>query len=567
MNPTRVLWVVFALLTPFNPTVAQNSVDSVSIPNSAGVTTKIVGDELHFKLQRAPEPAEIRLPRINNNVYGAYWKKSEASAETFDPPALSDSEYLPPVLPAAGQHLTFSQTPTEWRIRLNNKIQYPATVILRLVGPATYAPEGYVCQPDGDGSIVLPARHAEVTGEKLQFEPLTHKNTVGYWVNADEFATWTFKTNQHRKWDVHILQGCGAGQGGSLIQLDFGSQQLQHRVVETGHFQNFRWKLIGQVELAANSEQSLKITCEQLAKNAVMDIRQLRLIPSDEASSSVKRLTQTSPDCEPPAIRDGKPAAGKRVIHRLPESTSSQAYHSIYLPTNWNSKTSFPVLVEWGGNGPYKNRLGDRNSGRVEDGLLGYGLGGNDGYIWICLPYLNAAGTHNVSQWWGTPPDYSPEATLEYAQKAIADVCGNFNGDRERLVLIGFSRGAIACNHLGLYNDDIAKLWKGFVCFSHYDGVRSWPMPSSDAKSARQRLKRLGLRPQWILSESGEGGRGQLAQTRSFLKNPPAEQFHLMETGFVNHDDDWALRPSPTRQAVRSGLQELLELPPREESL
>ena len=115
MNPTRVLWVVFALLTPFNPTVAQNSVDSVSIPNSAGVTTKIVGDELHFELQRAPELAEIRLPRINNNVYGAYWKKSEAPAETFDPPALSDSEYLPPVLPAAGQHLTFSQTPTEWR--------------------------------------------------------------------------------------------------------------------------------------------------------------------------------------------------------------------------------------------------------------------------------------------------------------------------------------------------------------------------------------------------------------------------------------------------------------------
>jgi hypothetical protein len=567
MNPTLVSRVTLLLLIPLTLTAAQDDGESLSIPNSAGVSTNIVGDELHFELKSATEPAEIRLPRLNNNVYGAYWKSIDAPSETFDPPALSGSEYLAPVLPAASQHLAFSQTPTEWRIQLNNKIQYPATVILRLVGPATFAPEGHVCQPDGDGSIVLPAKHAQVTGEKIQFEPLTHKNTVGYWVNANEFATWKFKTTQNSKWDVHILQGCGAGQGGSLIQLDFGSQQLQHRVVETGHFQNFRWKRIGQVELATDSEQSLKVTCEKLSKNAVMDLRQIRLIPSDAKSTPVKRLAQTSPDCEPPAIRDGEPAAGKRVISRLPDSASSQSYHSVYLPTNWNSKTSFPVLVEWGGNGPYENRLGDRNSGRVEDGLLGYGLGGNDGYIWICLPYLNSAGTHNVSQWWGTPPDYSPKATLEYAQKAIADVCEKFNGDRERLVLIGFSRGAIACNHLGLYNDDIAKLWKGFVCFSHYDGVRTWPMPSSDAESARQRLKRLGIRPQWILSESVEGGQGQLAQTREFLGNPSAEQFHLMETGIINHDDDWALRPNPTRQAVRSGLQKLLGLTPRDESL
>ncbi len=567
MNTSSIPFVSTLTLLASTLTLAQESGQALSIPNSAGVTTEVAGNELHFNLTQAPETAEIRLPRLNNNVEGAYWKNIEAPPETLDPPALSDSEYLPPDLPAANQQLAFKQTPTQWRIQLHDKIRYPATVILQLIGPATYAPKGYVCQPDGDGSIVLPAKHAQVTGEKLQFEPLTHKNTVGYWVNANEYATWQFKTAQHSQWDVHILQGCGAGQGGSLIHLDVGAQQLQHRVIETGHFQNFRWKRIGQVELEPDSEQTLKVSCAELARNAVMDIRQIRLVPSNTSETTARRLTETSPDSYPPTVRSEEPGAGKRVISRVSDWNGSQVYHSLYLPTNWNSQASFPVLVEWGGNGPYENRLGDRNSGRVEDGVLGYGLGGNDGYIWICLPYLNAAGTRNVSQWWGTPPDYSPEATLEYAQKAIADVCERFNGDQERLVLVGFSRGAIACNHLGLYNDDIAQLWKGFVCFSHYDGVRSWPMPSSDAESARRRLQRLGSRPQWILSESGTGGQGQLAQTRAFLGNPSGEPFHLMETGFVNHDDDWALRPSPTRKAVREGLQQLLGLPPRDESL
>ena len=92
-------------------------------------------------------------------------------------------------------------------------------------------------------------------------------------------------------------------------------------------------------------------------------------------------------------------------------------------------------------------------------------------------------------------------------------------------------------------------------------------MPSSTTEAARQRLKRLGSRPQWILSESRNGKKGQLAGTMNFLANEPNGTFHFMETGYINHDDDWALRPGPTRQAVRAGLQRLLDLDERQESL
>jgi hypothetical protein len=48
-----------------------------------------------------------------------------------------------------------------------------------------------------------------------------------------------------------------------------------------------------------------------------------------------------------------------------------------------------------------------------------------------------------------------------------------------------------------MHDDEIAKLWKAFVCYSHYDGESTgWPYPDADKLSAIGRLKRLGGRPQ-----------------------------------------------------------------------
>ena len=66
----------------------------------------------------------------------------------------------------------------------------------------------------GDGRLNLHAYQAKTTGEKLRFEPQAHKNTVGYWVNAKDFATWSIQVERPGKFNVGILQGCGAGQGG-----------------------------------------------------------------------------------------------------------------------------------------------------------------------------------------------------------------------------------------------------------------------------------------------------------------------------------------------------------------
>jgi hypothetical protein len=260
-------------------------------------------------------------------------------------------------------------------------------------------------------------------------------------------------------------------------------------------------------------------------------------------------------DLTVPGMGDGVPVAGKRVRQVHPDYKGTSVHHALYLPDDWIPGKSYPVIVEYTGNGGYRNEFGDACDGRVEGASLGYGISGGSGCIWIVLPYLSESGTANVTKWWGDAPTFRPDATVAYAKKTVPWVCKEYGGDPDRVVLAGFSRGSIACNYIGLHDDEIAKLWKAFVCYSHYDGERTgWPYPNVDKPSAIRRLKRLGGRPQYILSEAGTEG------IRKFIESTgiPGD-FTYAATGFRNHNDAWVLRPSPARDALRLWLQKVTQ--------
>ncbi|MGA0133402.1 MAG: sulfatase-like hydrolase/transferase [Opitutales bacterium] len=124
--------------------------------------------------------------------------------------------------------------------------------------------------------IHLEARDAKVTGTKLLYEVPPHKDTLGYWVNVDDTAAWTFDAPKSGSYRVTVLQGCGKGQGGSVVALDCGSSTLEFTVEETGHFQRFMPREVGRLTLAAG-ENTLKVRPVKKAKNAVMDLRRVML--------------------------------------------------------------------------------------------------------------------------------------------------------------------------------------------------------------------------------------------------------------------------------------------------
>lgn len=271
----------------------------------------------------------------------------------------------------------------------------------------------------------------------------------------------------------------------------------------------------------------------------------------DASANSLPDISTIPADLTIPPIETGPPRAGVRVAVIPPEYQGTSVHHVLYLPVNWRPGTKYPVLVEYAGNGNYRNKYGDVTTGEVEGSKLGYGISGGRDYIWLCLPYVSKDGTKNQTIWWG-----DVNATVAYAKREVARVCEQWGGDCGRIVLCGFSRGAIACGYIGLHDDEIAALWKAFIPYSHYDGAREWNYPDSYKAAAQTRLGRLAGRSSLIIDE-----RSNLATTRRYIDSTGIDApFTYLPLPFRNHNDAWALRDIPTRRAVRNWLEEILEL-------
>lgn len=138
----------------------------------------------------------------------------------------------------------------------------------------------FMPNPQGpDGTIPLPARTAEVHGVQLRYEPLPHKNTLGFWVRADDWASWEFTVRKPGEFTLSILQGCGKGQGGSEVEFTVADQTLGIRVEDTGQFQNFKERQIGVVKLDKPGHYTLTVKAKSKPGVAVMDLRKVTLTP------------------------------------------------------------------------------------------------------------------------------------------------------------------------------------------------------------------------------------------------------------------------------------------------
>ncbi|MFM7556485.1 MAG: sulfatase/phosphatase domain-containing protein, partial [Verrucomicrobiota bacterium] len=130
--------------------------------------------------------------------------------------------------------------------------------------------------------VFLEARDASVSGEKLLYEKPAHKDTLGYWVNPADTASWTFAAPRAGRYRVTVLQGCGRGQGGSVVALECGDSRLEFTVEETGHFQRFVPREVGLLTLSAG-RNTLRVQPVRKAQAAVMDLRRVMLERIDDA--------------------------------------------------------------------------------------------------------------------------------------------------------------------------------------------------------------------------------------------------------------------------------------------
>lgn len=256
-------------------------------------------------------------------------------------------------------------------------------------------------------------------------------------------------------------------------------------------------------------------------------------------------------DLVTPPMTDGDPAPGLRVRQVASEYAGTGVYHALYLPTDWRPGKNYPVLVEYTGNHSPKHG----STGEVKDANLGYGLTGGEGFIWVSMPYVQHGGLSNAVRWWG-----DRQATIDYCKTNLPRILEDFGGDPDNVILIGFSRGAIACSYIGLADDEIALYWKGILAHDHFDGQREWGYAEDGRDDALARLARLNGRP--VLA-SGIGN-GYLKQHEgltdfTFLPVPVSEIFQIPEAGIIDpHTDRWMHRDSVYRDRARAWLAGLL---------
>ncbi|MDF1658895.1 MAG: hypothetical protein P1U58_14865 [Verrucomicrobiales bacterium] len=182
-----------------------------------------------------------------------------------------------------------------------------------------------------------------------------------------------------------------------------------------------------------------------------------------------------------PEIEKGAPSPGRRVRYRLAGDENSGIYSVLYLPPSWEKGSQYPVIVEYPGN-IFLNRK-CYSTGLPDQCVIGYGMTKGKGVIILSLPFLDRTADRIIESGFGNIDD-----TTAYAKSAIEEVIEKFGGDRDNMVLTGFSRGSIACGFIGLRDDEIASYWKGIHGCQHYDGS-SWR--ESKMEEAVERAKRF----------------------------------------------------------------------------
>ena len=173
----------------------------------------------------------------------------------------------------------------------------------------------------------------------------------------------------------------------------------------------------------------------------------------------------------------------------------------------------------------------------------------------------------NALTWWG-----DEAATIAYAKANVPRICREFGGDPGRVVLSGFSRGAIAASFIGLADDEIARLWCGLVTHDHFDGEREWPGTAWGSPldryraAARERLARLAQRPLLVCQAGGTAGIRRwiestgLPLTRAaYLDVRIGKIFPTLPQEIApgieaksSHADRWVIVDSPDTQTARA---------------
>lgn len=251
-----VMYSLVLVLLSVAPVVAQEPLKRFPAADSDGVEASRDDNKILLSI-KDQDLRTLSIPRLGSAMRSAAW---------------SDGT----------ENITVRPEQETWVLKWKDTPADAATIVLTFGSRPLLMSELQPISASTDGSYYLPAHHAKASGEKIRYEPQSYKNTVGYWVGAKDHADWSLSVSRAGKFNVCLLQGCGAKQGGSDVRLSIrdGNEvaaKVDFQVLETGHFQNFQWRTVGVLELEPGL-QTLRIEPIKIANKALMDVRAVHLV-------------------------------------------------------------------------------------------------------------------------------------------------------------------------------------------------------------------------------------------------------------------------------------------------
>lgn len=133
---------------------------------------------------------------------------------------------------------------------------------------------------DPEGTIVLPAKAATLSGGgTICFQGGTNRICIGHWNGTSNTVSWTFRVPEKKTYRLFITFSCDNGQAGSKFEVAIANQIVGGTVSGTGDWGKFEEMDLGPVMLRKPGDYDLVIRPTRVARTAVMNLRQVKLVP------------------------------------------------------------------------------------------------------------------------------------------------------------------------------------------------------------------------------------------------------------------------------------------------
>jgi len=176
---------------------------------------------------------------------------------------------------AGGKQLKFRSTPDGVEVTVPTEAPDPisATVVLRIQGAPDVSGTGI--SQGADGQVRLLASEADLLGD-LQYEVGGGKDNIGFWINPEDKASWTFNVGRPGKFTVSADI---AAEGSGKYAVIVGDQKLAGTAPDTKSYVKFeRTDLDGSLDLAAGT---VTLTVQPVVDGwQPMNLRSLTLQPA-----------------------------------------------------------------------------------------------------------------------------------------------------------------------------------------------------------------------------------------------------------------------------------------------